>query len=464
MSAPWDRRSADERRRAERLLLRDWLPAATTFSPYWARRRAALDAAPGDLTDRAGLRRLRPVRERDLLAAGGEGAPDLLMRPDEDQLKARADGGLLLSVARATRRGGAEGKREAILTEYKPLQLHRAGLSEGLAIAYSRSDLDRLHRCGARAAAVLGLQPHDCLLSAVPAGPTLAFWGVYHLALGASMLALHPRGGGAGLTDVLDELALTPATAVAVPRAEAARLGSLAAERGVDCGRVSTVVTVGPPPAEARRDEIAAAWGAAVGGEVAVRALWAPGEARALWAECAEGGHGLHTYPDLEVLEVLDPVGGRPADGAGDLTYTSAGWHGTALLRYRTGTHVGPLETDPCPGCGRTVPRLTGRLAPAAWQPLVDVGDDRTARLDLRGVAAALTNRGIDPWRVELTTGTATDEITVEVAGDVPDREALAGEVARAAGVWPTRVHVADAPDAVHASIEAAGGRFVDRR
>ena len=61
------------------------------------------------------------------------------------------------------------------------------------------------------------------------------------------------------------------------------------------------------------------------GADVAVRHLWGPADGRALWAECDEGS-GLHTYPDLEVLEVLDPITGEPTEVDGDLTVTTSGW------------------------------------------------------------------------------------------------------------------------------------------
>lgn len=461
VSAPWDRRSRGEHERARSLLLDEWLPAATTFSSFWEGRLPQDADRPDDLE---GLRRLEPVRERDVLSAGGPGAPALLLAPEEGQIKALASGGFLLAIARAVGSGGSLGKDRALRTEYKPIHLHQAGVGGQLAIAYTRSDLDRLHRCGARAARVVGLGEDSCLVSAVPAGPDLRFWGVYHLALGSSMLAVHPRGAGAGLEDVVASLALVPATAVAVLLEEAVELADLAEELNADCGELTTVLTLGPPPDDAVRAEVAAAWRRAADRDVAVRALWAPGEARALWAECAAGAHGLHTYPDLEVLEVLDPVTRDVSDTDGDLTYTSAGWHGTGLLRYQTGAYMEGLTEEPCPGCGRTVSRLVGEVAPGVWQPWVEVGDG-IAPMDFRGAAAVLEPAGgIEAWRVELTAGQDGDRIEVKVAGPgAASLDGLAEDLAVAMGVRPTEIVRSDVT-AINREITELGSMFADLR
>ena len=178
------------------------------------------------------------------------------MRPTQEQVRARASSSALLDMASAIRREGGSGERRRILEDYKPVHVHRGGADDDLAVASSRSDLDRMHRCGARAARVLGLDDADYLVNAVPSGPRLDWWGVHHMALGASILALHPRGSGDELGRVLDSFELVPATVVAVHAHEAVELAALRADHRVEATRVHTVLTVGPPPDEATRDEI----------------------------------------------------------------------------------------------------------------------------------------------------------------------------------------------------------------
>lgn len=466
MASPWDRRSDKERERATSLLLSSWLPAVADFSPYWSDRvrRENMDAV--SFVDLDALRRLAPVRELDIQHAGGEGAPALLMRPTLEQVKARATGTVLTAFLASIRRDGTDGARRALLTEYKPIHVHRGGAENDLAIGYSRSDLDRLHRCGARAAAVLGLDDSDYLVSAVPAGPNLDFFGVYHLALGASMLALHPRGHGDPLERIIDSFALIPATAVAVHPAEAIELARLLGEADANTARVDTVILVGPPPRPEQREEIVAAWrdAGADNGDLTVRSLFAPPEGRALWAEDAAGG--LVTYPDLEVLEVIEPSTLEPTAGPGELVYTSAGWHGTALLRFRTGVYVDGLVDEEA--SGRFVPRLVGQVVPHAWQLSVSDAKDGTHVLDLRGMDSALADLPVTAWRVEVrgpTSRSKGDRFMVQVAGTL-DEELLVEieeRLAAQTGVWPAKVAQATA-DTINAKVADDGSRLADLR
>lgn len=463
MVAPWDRRPPAEQERVAGLVLRSWLPAVAAASPFWQRHLAAAGVDPDTVRSVTDLRRIPPVRGRQLADAGGPGGPDLVLRPEEDQVKATAPASTLLRIAAAIRRGGVDGKRLTLLEEFAPLVVWGVEPDGALTVASTRSDLDRLHRTGARAAQLLGLDWRDTLLSLVPPAPTLLYWGVVHLALATTMLRVgseqpdDPHAAAAATR-------LAPVTVVAVPPARAVRAAAELSEAGAALGRVRTIVLVGPPPDEEQRQRITDAWATVVGSAPVVRSLWAPAAARGLWAECHQGTTGLHTYPDLGVVETLDPVSGQPASG-GDLTVTSLGWHGTALIRFRTGHHVRELTTDPCPACGRTVPRVVG-VEESAWQPRVTTADG-AAHLDLRGLAEVLAHQPeVRAWRVELRGPTGRvrhDRIIVEVAGEV-DSARLAAALTDAGGVSPTSIVVVPDPADVEAAARRAGSVFADLR
>src|SRR5204862_6936705 len=46
-------------------------------------------------------------------------------------------------------------------------------------------------------------------------------------------------------------------------------------------------------------------------------AAWAPPGVRTAWTECA-GGDGLHTWPDSEYVEAVDPLSGVPVTDGGE--------------------------------------------------------------------------------------------------------------------------------------------------
>jgi hypothetical protein len=463
VTAPWDRRSRAEQARVQDLTLSSWGPAVASAAPVWAARVDAAGVAPAELTDRERLARLAPARARDLLAdaPGGAGA---VLRPDERQVEAHASSEVLGAVLRGIRRGGTGGHRDALLRAYRPVQLHRAG---ELLVASTRSDLDRMHRAGARAAAVLGLRDDDVVLGAVPGGPTLDALGVGHLAMAASLPALHAWGAQGGPEEVAALAHRLPASVVVVRVEDAVVLAdALRAER-VELRRLRRVVTVGPPPDADGRTEVVAAYGRA-GAEVDVRALWGPAAGRVLWAECAADS-GLHTTPDLELAEVVDPFLGEVTDGDGDLTVTTIGWHGTVLLRFQTGTWVDPLDTSPCPSCGRTVPRVVGDLLPDAWELSAIGRHGTTTTVDLRGVAAVLaTVPAVEAWRCELRGPAGArrgDRLVVEVAGRLTAEQTRRVEqrIEVAAGPLPELVVVADRA-AVERRTDELGGVFADLR
>lgn len=473
MTVDWDRRSASEHQRIQDRLLSRWVPEAATYSEFWGEVFRQAEVDPDGIEDADALRRLPPVRELDLQGLGGPGSPALVLRPTEAQVKSRASFSTLWSIARSIRGGGTSGKRRALLREFKPLHLTTTGRHGGLAVAYTRSDLDRLHRAGARTASVLGLDEDDELVSAVPADDSLRFWGLYHLAQGSSMLAIHPRGAGSGLDQVLRGFALVPATVVAVPTAEAVELAALLTETGTDVSRLRTLLLVGQPPSSSKRRDIRDAWDAAGAGQVRVLAAWAPSGARTLWAECAASAErgeptGLHTYPDLEVVELLEPATGTAADAGGDVTVTSVGWRGTGLLRFGSGDYAGGLTRDPCPACERTLPRVTGPFIAGAWQPqLATPAGIVTA--DLRGTARVLHREpAVTAWRIELQGPTGRDEgegYVIHVAGDGIDAVLadLQQRATAATGAPPRRMLVDDRDD-IEARVAGTGSVFDDRR
>ncbi|MBW3661584.1 MAG: hypothetical protein KY469_00670 [Actinobacteria bacterium] len=467
MVAPWDRRTSGDRARIAGEKLRTWLPEVAAASRFWAEWFRVHDVDVASIEEVEDLTRLPTAREAEVVHAGGPGGPDLVLRPSEDQVKARASGDVLRSIAERIRSAGAEGKRRALLEEYKPIHLQRTGRDGLLTLAYSRSDLDRLHLAGARAAAVLGLSEDDYVVSAVPASPTLAFWGTYHLALGASLLALHPRGSGEPADTVSESFGQVPATAVAVPVAEAISLAAAMIEHGVDLSTVRTLLLLGPPPQADQRARIEEAWLAAgTARGLRVLALWGPSGARALWAECS-ADNGLHTYPDLEFVEVIDPSSGRPAREDGDLTLTNVGWHGTVLVRYQTGAYVSGVTDAACPGCGRTVPRVSGEVIEGAWEPAITT-EDGVFRADLRGAAVVLgVEPGITAWRTEVRPPKGrrkTDQVLVEAAPPLDETvsAALEERLEAAVGV-PVTLAGADAA-AVQRNAQTAGSVFADLR
>jgi len=93
-------------------------------------------------------------------------------------------------------------------------------------------------------------------------------------------------------------------------------------------------------------------------------------EAKLAWAECPfhedSGSSGYHVHPDLAFIEIVDPQTGEPLgeNEPGEIVFTSLAARGSVVLRYRTGDCIdGGLSFEPCPYCGRRVPRLVGEIS-----------------------------------------------------------------------------------------------------
>lgn len=443
----WDRRDAASWAGEQDRLLVEWLETEVRpYSAWWRERLADVEIS--------GTADLRKVDARDaatLGAAGGPGNPALLLAPSEDDVKRHATRAQLAGIVREVRGGAAEERRIALYRRYKPVHVHRAGVDGALTIAYTRTDLDRLHLAGARLAEVLGLRAEDRLVSAVPPGPTLPFWGLYHAALGARMTALHPRTEGGDLVrDVVEACRVLPPTVLAAPTAELRSLLLALGRAGARLPQLRTMLAVGRPPSPRRRalladlvEEVGADPSA-----VRVQAVWAPSAARTLWGECrppladpAEAGYGLHVSPDLEHLGVRDPVTGEDVDedAPGELVLTSIGWHGTALVRHATGDWTAGVVTETvCPSCGRSLPRVSPRVLPAAYQPVVRDRNEVVRPVDLRPGAAvlreaSLAQAGVLDWSLRGEDGQIVLALDGPRRGDDAVR-ALARRVRRAVG------------------------------
>ncbi len=418
--------------------------AVGPFSPYWRERFSALGTTAAAAATPAGLAGLPCVGERDVCPDGDPaGAAALVLQANETGWALHAEGPRLRQgLARRLVRPGRY--RAVVEADTRPTSFVTAGHGVRFPVASTRSDLDVVTRAGARLWQVLGLGRDDVLVANLPHERTAARQALELAALGSGAPALFP---GDDADEVAAALHLVPATVLAVPAAHAGRSLDDLDEAGAPLGSVRTLLLVGAP----RPDERAEAEEALARAGVQARLLTVhvPEGHRLAWGECRPGG-GLHTYPDLEVLQLVDPETGEPAAQDGEVVLTQLGLKGSALLRWRTGDLAHRLETGPCSGCGRTVPRVVD-VAPAALVPTLALRSG-TRVVDLRGLAGALVGRAdLADWRVVVghSLRDGADEVVVHVVprADAEPSDvavAVARDVRAAAGLLPTQIVVAD--------------------
>ncbi|MDY6793991.1 MAG: AMP-binding protein [Actinomycetota bacterium] len=293
----------------------------------------------------------------------------LVLRPDRESMKeARFFARLKQRSLRLTH--GKKGYTELLDEEYLPIHTHftigRTALPTP--IYYTRMDLQRTRECSRRLFELLELKRRDMLINAFPFAPHLAFWMTYFATESVGMQALHTGGGRIlGTRRILDALERLEATVLAATPSYAYHLLRVAVEERRDFSHLHTLVMGGDRLPEGLKGKMLELLEKLGTEEVAVASTYGFTEGRVAWGECRgsalskEESSGYHLFPDMEVIEIVDPESGKKlGEGEdGEIVYTSLEWRGSVLVRFRTGDLVkGGIDYTPCPHCGRTVPRL----------------------------------------------------------------------------------------------------------
>jgi hypothetical protein len=446
----WDRRPTSQLAKQREAAVRTQVvDAVAPFSPFWRARLKSLGRTATQSSTLDGLSQLPAVGERDVCPDGDPaGAAALVLQAGESGFALHAQGPVLRrALARRLARPGTY--RAVVEADTRPTSYVWAGQGLRFPVASTRSDLDLVARAGARLWQLLGLTSADVVVSGLPTLPTASVQALQLGALGAGAPLLAP---GDDVDDLAAALKLVPVTVLALPSATAATTLDDLDDLGVDLSALTTLLLVGAPYDDERAGVRAALTRIGVPDRCLVLAAHVPDGHRLAWAECREsaGRTGLHTYPDLDLVQMVDPETGEAADrGAREVVVTQLGFRGTALLRWRTGDVADNVTADPCPSCGRTVPRVVG-LRSGALVPLLALRNG-TRAVDVRAVAGALVGRAdVQDFRIVLgpSARDGADEVIVHVvppaAADPSDvAVAVARDVRAAAGLLPTQVVVA---------------------
>ncbi|MBL9155004.1 MAG: AMP-binding protein [Verrucomicrobiales bacterium] len=444
-----------------RRYLRD---AVLPFSKYYGRlfaREGIMGA--NDIRTWADWERVPFTSKSDLLSIPGSAARtrDFVLIPDPEVLKKRPS-----TLWKALTRGPAAAKA-ALEREYRPiLMTSTTGRStEPVPFLYTQHDLDNLETAGRRMMEICDSRPDWRHLNLFPFAPHLAFWQAHYAGLGYNTFCLSTGGGKVMGTDgnvrLLEKI--QPDALIGMPTF-IYHVMQEAVTRGVKCPPLKRIVLGGEKVPDGMRRKLRALCTelGADGEAVAVMATYGFTEARMAWPECPfksdEESGGYHLYPDLGLIEIIDPATGRtvPDGTGGEIVFTPLDGRGSVVLRYRTGDHIsGGLVHGPCPRCGRDLPRLLGRIS--------RVSDVREMNIDkLKGTLVNFNDLEnllddidqIGAWQIELKKRNDdpldTDEIIVHVApknGAAP--ESIKREIERhflaATEISPNQIEFHDA-------------------
>jgi len=158
--------------------------------------------------------------------------------------------------------------------------------------------------------------------------------------------------------------------------------------------------------------------------------------------------------------------------------YTPIDGHGTVICRYRTGDlAVGGITWDPCPWCGRTVPRIASELRRASDQRSMSLTKIKGTLVDLSSMGSLLSSLPeIEEWQVVLQKRNDDrhdlDELVVRASlrtgtDSVLFEKKLREELMIGVEVTPNRVEFKTTPEmllVLGMETEMKEKRFLDRR
>ncbi len=335
------------------------------YSPYYSNMLKELKIDPLKVKGIDDLRHLPFTYKWDIAPTDEEPkkAKDFVIRPDEEVTEKYGH------LAKMSMTSGKAMVEERVY-DFKPVHLHftTGRTAMPTPFLYSKRDLDNIREAGYRLLDVFEVTSDDIVVNCFPFAPHLAFWQTFFAGEKMNVANFHSGGGKiVGTKNLMDAFEyLRPTVAVFIPGYAYYFLRE-AVKQGRDFSSIRKIFFGGervPPGLKDKIKELFAQLGAE---NVMVLATYGMTEAKVAWPECPshEEYHGYHLYPDMEVFETVDPESGEPVGEGeeGEIVYTSLDWRGTAVLRYRTGDiAVGGLLLEPCPNCGRTVPRISSNI------------------------------------------------------------------------------------------------------
>ncbi|MBN1870259.1 MAG: AMP-binding protein [Candidatus Omnitrophica bacterium] len=384
------------------------------FSPYYRKLFDQHNIDPKSIRTADDLKRVPFTSKRDFIAPdeNPEKFRDFILQPTKETIRkywplAKTAGMAFVGAAR-----GKEYLQDQLAREFRPsfMTFTTGTTDKPIPHVYSEHDMGNLRTSGSRMLHLFDIAGSDRIVNMFPYAPHLAFWQVVFGGLDSSVLIMSTGGGRTLGTDgnIAALLKVNPAVLVGVPCyiyhvLREARKGNCRMEF------LKKVVLGASKVNEGFKAKVAELLYGMGTTDVSVMGTYGFTEARTAWGECPTGinvSSGYHLYPDKEIFEVIDPETGevKPEGQDGELVYSSIDARGSVVLRYRTGDFVkGGITYQPCPHCGRSVPRIASDITRLSDVKDLQLSKIKGSLVNLNNFMSILSDMApVDEWQVEL--------------------------------------------------------------
>lgn len=393
---------ADLQNRKLRNFVRHYLP----YSPYYRGLFEREKLSWSDIQTTDDLQKIPLSSKADIAPTEDDRARprQFILQPDEKLLKKYASKGTLLKLlwGKLTKQD-VHAKLE---WEFKPAHIHFTTGRTALPtpFTYSRYDIELLKETGSRLFEVSGIPSKAVGLNAFPYSPHLGFWLAYYGLLTAGLTALATGGGKImGTQKIMDSLERLKVNVMAVIPGYCYHLLREAVKQKRDFSNLQYLIFGAERVSPAFREKVRELLHAVGADEVKILATYASTEFKTAWLQCSEST-GYHLYPDLEFVELVDAEGRRVKDGdPGEVVYTALDWRATVVVRYRTGDLAQGIEYNPCPNCGKTVPRILPDIQRKSDVKEFMLTKVKGEMINLNNVFPIMSSiQGLDEWQLVL--------------------------------------------------------------
>ncbi len=345
--------------------LKSFIRHFVPYSPYYRELFTKNDLSFADIHTTDDLAKLPFTTKEDLAPSDDDpGRPrKFMLQPDEELIKKYAPKGDLLKIA--WQKITKQDYKKKLEWQFKPIHLHftTGRTASPTPFGYTAYDLETIKKTGERLFNVAGARRDMFGINGFPYSPHLAFWIAFFGFTQIGMTSLQTGGGKVmGTQKIIDAIEKLKAQLVVFIPGYAYHLMREAAAQKKDYSNVELVVTGGEKLSPGFRDKIRGFLQSMGSKDPKILATYAMTEGKTAWIQCHEKS-GYHTYPDLEFFELVNEEGKRVKEGEkGQIVYTALDWHGSIVLRYKTGDITDGIEYNPCSHCGRTVPRINPNI------------------------------------------------------------------------------------------------------